>query len=198
MTNNDRSISFLAGWAGFLAVTIVIIAIIGSALVSGWNYGINELSDLGVMSPTAAFFNYCLVFAGILLVIHGSVRGPKEVGAHRYAAALIGFSGVFLMLAGVYTVNINNGLVHNIAMYAFTVLLLAGMLFEGYAGRNEGLRGIIVGGIGVLSFVIIVISYFLLADPKYSIVTATCLFIWLGADTYGYMLNGVNFRRVSF
>lgn len=170
MTNNDRSISFLAGWAGFLAAVIVIVGIIGGALVSGWRYGVNVLSDLGVMSPTAALFNYCLIFGGILLILHGSVRGPKEVGAHKYSSCLIGFAGVFLMLGGVFTVDIDNGLVHYAALNIFTVLLLAAMLFEGYASKNEGLRGIIVGGIGVLAFVIVAVSFFFLENPKYGIV----------------------------
>lgn len=197
MSDNDRSISFLAGWAGFLAVAIAIAGIIGAALVSGWQYGINSLSDLGVMSPTASFFNYCLVIAGVLMIVHGSVRGPTEVGAHKYASCMIGFAGVFLMLGGAFTVSINGGTVHDAAWDIFAVLLVIAMIFEGIAGRNEGLRGIIVGGLGALSIVVIAVTYFLIDDPKFAIIAAACIFIWFGANTYGYMLNGVSFKKVA-
>lgn len=71
MKNDERSVSFVAGWAGFLAVAILLTTGIGAILISGWKYGINTYSDLGVMGSTASMFNYGLVLGGVLLVAYG-------------------------------------------------------------------------------------------------------------------------------
>lgn len=184
----------MAGWSGFLAVAIVVIGTLGSIMVSGWSYGVNTVSELGVMGSTATFFNYCLVFGGLLLVIHGAVRGPKEIGVHRISACIIAFAGIFLMLAAAFTYDIDNGNINTNLLKVFCVLMMIAMLVEGYASKNEGLKGILVGGISVITFVVVLVSYFVLDPAKYQILAAVCIMIWMAANSYCYMLSGIHFK----
>lgn len=81
------------------------------------------------------------------------------------------------MLAGAYTVDIEDGNIHFALLDIFFVLFFAALIIEGYAGRKDGMRGLIIGGINIIAVVMAVVGWFVMPHAKYEILAVVCTLI---------------------
>ena len=135
--------------------------LIAMSLDSGYVFGKNYLSDLGV-SQGAWAFNSGVVTAGLMMMVFswrgiGPVLGRALLA--RLGAALLALSGLLLVSIGIFTEN--SGEVHTVVSYAFfleTLVTVAVIDLGLYASRALGMLGPTVStaalafGIGLLPF----------------------------------------------
>ena len=90
------------GLCGILIpIVTLIIVIISAQMTSGFSWTDNAISDLGRVEAASDFFNYGLIFVGILLFIF-SLGLVVTLIEEKFATLMIFISSVFLILNGVF------------------------------------------------------------------------------------------------
>ncbi|AIZ57187.1 hypothetical protein Mpt1_c13250 [Candidatus Methanoplasma termitum] len=178
--SKDRSIAF--AWFGFIGVAAFIIAwICADSIDTAWQFGVNNLSDLGVSDTDAKlYFNYGCIIAGILLAIMGvgRVAYAKNAG-HIAGGVLIVFGSVAFALVGWFTAD--DGDLHKFIATCAALFIFLAMIAVA-AGNWAADRKIFAG--------VSIIIVFLLAAMFFAYDTA-------GLEAYGIILAGIWFITES-
>lgn len=100
----DHSVAF--AWFGLIAIAAFIIAWMGAAALDpAWEFGVDELSDLGVSETDAQYyFNYGCIITGALIALFGIGNALY----HRNYGETVGgcflvLGGIFMALIGIFT-----------------------------------------------------------------------------------------------
>jgi len=175
--SKDRSIAF--AWFGFIGVAAFIIAWVSAdAIDTVWQFGINNISDLGVSDTDAKlYFNYGCIIAGILLVIMGIGRAvyAKNAG-HTAGGVLIIFGSIALALVGWFTAD--DGDLHTfVAVFAALLIFLAMIAIA--AGNWAAGRKVFAGVSIIIVFLVtaMLFAYDIAGLEAYGIILAMIWFL---------------------
>ena len=95
-------LSFAAIFGGTLTPLLFAVAIISDG---NWTFDVNSLSDLGISKKetVALLFNSTCIVSGLCTSIFGFGKVMMSNKLDAASGVLMGFSGVFLLLVGVFT-----------------------------------------------------------------------------------------------
>lgn len=155
-------ITRIAGICGILIPFVVFIGIGLALSYSPWfSWTTNALSDLGIESASAIFFNYSMIIGGGLALIFS--LGIIKILENKMGGYLFSMSSLALMGIGVFPETVYT--LHFITSSAFFVLLALSLLAIGLTiRRNQSERRL--GILATLSAIIAICSTILLIPLK--------------------------------
>jgi hypothetical membrane protein len=166
---------------------VFLISILIAMIYSPWfKWTNNALSDLGAEGISSFFFNYGLIFAGILGFLFSI--GLIKILFVKIGGYLLAVSSIALIFVGIFPVTIFD--LHYIASAIFFISLTIGFLIMGLTMKHDNLNknmGNKAIYISVLAFISPVTLYFFngIAIPEMII----CFFIFLWYMSYGVKIS---------
>lgn len=206
----------LAGFSGIIASILSLVAVLIAISLCGvgcgdgidnqfnaswgsdgsFSWETNALSDLGV-SDVANFFNYPLIFAGILNFVFGVgfMKAYAITKTSHIPIILFIIGGISLSMVGIFTEAY--GSLHTIVAAGFFILLPVSMILIGitFIFSNRNTKGYLSIIVGVLALVTIS-SYFIgvyntlsvgFSVPEFiAAITISSWIIWMGVSLLNF------------
>ncbi len=186
MASAQKSTNFISGWVGLLAIAVIVVAIVIAAACTDWQFGKKGLDILAIKDKTMVF-PLGMTVGGILMAVYGASRASTEKGlgvAYCICAALAGLSLIFFAI-----VTKDVAKTANILLFGATAAFLGlGIVIGSYINWTNGGIGRIVGGFGVVIFVIFVAVFFTM---NWQAIAPFLAIMWYALDVIVYIANGV-------
>lgn len=161
MEKNDRRANMIlvGGIAGIVGPVIAILFILYSvSIYPSFNWYSNYLSDLGI-GKTAPFFNYPLIFEGIMNFIFaiGFAYALPKGAWSKIGAILLIIGGASLALVGIFNENSPYHIHSYVAMGYFVILPLSLIVLGLNSYKNFKAYSIITVVLAVVALIVILI-----------------------------------------
>lgn len=130
-------ITTLAGSCGVLIPVVIFLSIwlaISDASWFRWTH--NALSDLGIEGISAFFFNYGIIFGGILVLIFSI--GLTKILNNKTGAYILAISSLALIGAGIFPKTIFT--IHYVTSTIFFIFLTIALFVIGFSLKKEGIE----------------------------------------------------------
>ncbi|MBO4502050.1 MAG: hypothetical protein J5707_00105 [Candidatus Methanomethylophilus sp.] len=191
---NNHSAAF--GWIGVLAVTaFCAMWLICYLADSSWTWGINTISDFGVSSAAADYFNYGVVLFGMILAVYGLGKTQSSAVTSRVSGNLIAIGAIFIALMGLFTVDIQNGDYHKLVALVGAGLLVLGLMLSAVQSYFDGKILAVGFAIGIFIAMFFCATQFGYAKGEvYCLVLAV---IWGLVDSAFMITDGINNGAVT-
>ena len=196
MTTVLKGTNFIAGWLGILALAVIIAAIVMSAATSGWEFGLNSISDLGVMDGSL-IFNVGLIMAGILLIAYGTGRATYDTGLYGAGAICAALAGIGIVLLAVFNLDMGSGYMHYLSAMWAALFLATAMIVNSIQLWRDGGNRRIIAGIAIGVFMISIITLIAMTPAQWETYTVFAALIWFILDIGTYLASGLKAKEVK-
>ncbi|MDR3074951.1 MAG: DUF998 domain-containing protein [Candidatus Methanoplasma sp.] len=186
----DHSVAF--AWFGIIGVAAFLIAWLCAASIdTAWEFGVNNLSELGISDTDAKFyFNYGCMITGALVVIFGFGHAVTAKNAgHTAGGAFLAIGGVLLALVGLITMDSESDLHNYVAISAALFIFFA--LIAITAGNWAADRKIFAG-IGIVIAFMLAAMVFVYDVAEFSAYGIILGMIWFLAESVRMITSGKN------
>ena len=192
-----KSTNFVAGWLGVLAVAVVIIAIIMSAATSGWIFGLNSISDLGVLADGSLIFNAGVIVGGVLLLAYGAGRATYDEGLYGAGAICVALAAIGIVMLAVFNLDVGSKYVHYLFAVWAALFLATAMIVNSVQLFKDGGSRRIVAGVAIVVFVISIATFVVLTPAEWQTYTVFGALVWFILDIAVYLASGLNTGKVD-
>lgn len=196
MTTVLKGTNFIAGWLGILALAVIIAAIVMSAATSGWEFGLNSISDLGVMDGSL-IFNVGLIMAGILFIAYGTGRATYDTGLYGAGAICAALAGIGIVLLAVFNLDMGSGYMHYLSAMWAALFLATAMIVNSIQLWRDGGNRRIIAGIAIGVFMISIITLIAMTPAQWETYTVFAALIWFILDIGTYLASGLKAKEVK-
>jgi len=191
MNTNVNSHSSAVGWIGIFAVVALAVVWIGSYLEETcWTWGVNTISDFGVLGKSADVFNYGIIVVGLLISVYGVGKTAisNNVG-FSVAGNLIAIGGIFIAMMGLLTIDIKNGDYHKMVAMIGAILIFAGLMASAIQQYHCGFT--IPVGVAILLFIAMFFCAIAFGYAKGEVYCLLIAMIWAGMDAALMIASGL-------
>ncbi len=191
MNTNVNNHSAAIGWIGIFAVVALAVVWIGSYLQETcWTWGVNTISDFGVLGKSADIFNYGMIVVGLLISVYGIGKsfGSNSAG-NNVAGNLLAIGGIFIAMMGLTTVDVYNGDYHKMVAMIGAILVFAGLMASAIQKYYDG--EIIPVGIAIILFIAMFFCAITFGYAKGEVYCLIIAMIWAGIDAALMIVSGL-------
>ncbi len=190
MASAQKSINFISGWVGILAIAVILVAIGIAAAGTDWQFGKKGL-DILAIKDTTMVFPLGMTVGGILMGVYGASRATTEEGLGIAYCICAAFAGLALIFFAIFTKDIAK--TANILFFGVTAAFLGlGIVIGSYVNWVRGGMGRIVGGLGI---VILIVFFAIFFTMNWQAITPFLALLWYLVDGIVYIANGVKESR---